>query len=120
MPGIFWTLTFPSCRSGIRTRNSNRAIRKKRPVRVFPEVTAVRSASPLRPDFASAVGQVRKVPLADIDRLRRRSTFTTNMREAVPIGKPRGPAVGNIKRPGSAILLEPFEDCRHPKAGVPR
>ena len=31
MPGIFWTLAFPSCRSGIRTRNSNRAIRKKRP-----------------------------------------------------------------------------------------
>ena len=66
------------------------------------------------------ISDLRFVPLADIDRLRRRSTFTTNMREAVPIGKPRGPAVGNIKRPGSAILLEPFEDCRHPKAGVPR
>ena len=71
-------------------------------------------------DILSDRRQVRYVPLADIDRLRRRSTFTTNMREAVPIGKPRGPAVGNIKRPGSAILLEPFEDCRHPKAGVPR
>jgi hypothetical protein len=79
-----------------------------------------KSALPSGTDIVSLASQVRKVPLADIDRLRRRSTFTTNMREAVPIGKPRGPAVGNIKRPGSAILLEPFEDCRHPKAGVPR
>jgi hypothetical protein len=78
------------------------------------------SALPLEADIRAGLQDVCFVPLADIDRLRRRSTFTTNMREAVPIGKPRGPAVGNIKRPGSAILLEPFEDCRHPKAGVPR
>src|SRR6266850_745952 len=50
MPGIFWTLTFPSCRSGIRTRNSNRAIRKKRPVRVNRVTLTARRELLLFPD----------------------------------------------------------------------
>jgi hypothetical protein len=101
------------------------------------QIPIVNAAPPMSPPAVSSLGGLRTpAPVcaappswgrhpqtftnADIDRLRRGSTLTTNMREAVPIGKPRGPAVGNIKRPGSAILLKPFEDCRHPKAGVPQ
>jgi len=59
MPGIFWTLTFQSCRSGIRTRNSNRAIRKNRLVRVSRVGLATGQPLPVHPyERTSSTGPV--------------------------------------------------------------
>ena len=74
MPGIFWTLTFPSCRSGIRTRNSNRAIRKKRPVRVNRVILVVGQLLPVFPckrTSSGPVADVSKVPKAEVAAARR-------------------------------------------------
>jgi hypothetical protein len=57
-------------------------------------------------DIIGSDRHVSNVPLADIDRLRRRSTFTTNMREAVPNretkrscrGKHQAARIGNLAR----------------------